>query len=424
MDCAERVKRHTIAVVVFALAARCALAADAVSSQFSLDLHYESSATGFPDGEVTEVWGESVRWSLLTTTLAADWDGDSLPDVWERFYGLDERRASAGEDPDGDGWTNLQEYNAGTNPVVVDNPLASVATSWRWVADTWIDSTAGGVWTLVEMWALSDAFTADTVGREPDSDGDGLPDRWERLYGLDEKVADAHLDPDGDGLTNLQEYNAGTNPMVAGDWAKASAVTDNPFVTDTRVYYTGGNPDFDEAFAVIRVSDGFICDTDGLYYDWDGDGIPNWWEKRFARDGSKTGLDAASDDDSDGMSNLNEFIAYTDPTDAKSKFVIGLEPIRIEPVKVRQTPFKLMAFSASANDAEVPQFKLVWQSVKGRTYGVFACSDLAKGWDSSPVATIEGTGELVEYVPPGVSATMFFRVSVKLTTDNKEGSDQ
>ena len=131
-----------------------------------------------------------------------------------------------------------------------------------------------------------------------------------------------------------------------------------------------------------------------------------------------------SDDDSDGMSNLNEFIAYTDPTDAKSKFVIGLEPIRIEPVKVRQTPFKLMAFSASANDAEVPRFKLVWQSVKGRTYGVFACSDLAKGWDSSPVATIEGTGELVEYVPPGVSATMFFRVSVKLTTDNKEGSDQ
>ena len=102
----------------------------------------------------------------------------------------------------------------------------------------------------------------------------------------------------------------------------------------------------------------------------------------------------------------------------------GLEPIRIEPLKVRHTPFMLMAFSADANDAEVPQFKLVWQAVKGRTYGVFACSDLAKGWDSSPVATIEGTGELVEYVPLGVSAMMFFRVSVKLITDNKEGSDQ
>lgn len=412
-------KRQTIIAVVLALAAKCTLAADAVSSQFSLDLHYKSSATGFPDGEATEVWGDSARWRLLTTTLAADCDGDGLPDVWERFYGLDEKHASEGEDPDGDGWTNLQEYNAGMNPVVADNPLVSVATSGRWVADTWIASTAGGGWTLVEMWALSGVFTADTVGREPDSDGDGLPDRWERLYGLDEKIADVHLDPDGDGRTNLQEYNAGTNPMIADDWTRASAVTDDPFVTDTRVYYTGGSPDFDEAFAVIRVSDGFICDTGGLYYDWDGDGIPNWWEKRFARDGSKTGLDAGSDDDSDGMPNLNEFIAYTDPTDAKSRFVIGVESIRIEPVKVRQTPFKLMAFPASANDAEVPQFKLVWQSVKGRTYGVFACSDLANGWDSSPVATIEGTGEEVGYVPSVGCAAMYFKVSVKLSENNQ-----
>ena len=389
-----------------------------MSSQFSLDLHYESSATGFPDGEVTEVWGESVRWSLLTTTLAADWDGDSLPDVWERFYGLDERRASAGEDPDGDGWTNLQEYNAGTNPVVVDNPLASVATSWRWVADTWIDSTAGGVWTLVEMWALSDAFTADIVGREPDSDGDGLPDRWERLYGLDEKVADAHLDPDGDGLTNLQEYNAGTNPMVADDWAKASAVTDNPFVTDTRVYYTGGNPDFDEAFAVIRVSDGFICDTDGLYYDWDGDGIPNWWEKRFARDGSKTGLVAQDDDDRDGLDNYGEFVAYTDPTDAKSKFVLGFEPIVVQPVL--KTSGKLMLSAAKSVPAlqGSAAFALSWQSVKGRTYSIWRTDDLSKGWGSNPLAEIGGTGEMMEYRIDFADAKVgFFKVSVRLSDD-------
>ena len=417
-------KRQTIIAVVLALAARGAFAVGAVSSQFSLDLHYESSAAGVPDGEVTEVWGDSARWRLLTTTLAADCDGDGLPDVWERFYGLGEKYASAGEDPDGDGWTNLQEYNAGTNPVVADNPLVSVATSGRWVADTWIASTAGGVWTLVEMWALSEAFTADTVGREPDLDGDGLPDKWERLYGLDEKVADEQLDPDGDGLTNLQEYNAGTNPMIADDWRKATAVTDDPFVTDTRVYYTSGNPDFDEAFAVIRVSGGFICDTGGLYYDWDGDGIPNWWEKRFARDGSKTGLDAGSDDDSDGMPNLNEFIAYTDPTDAKSRFVIGLERIRVEPVKVQQVPFKLLAFSASTNDAEVPQFKLVWQSVKGRTYGVFACSNLSNGWDSSSVATVEGTGEEVEYVPPRGNSAMYFKVTVKLAGDKQERTEQ
>jgi hypothetical protein len=46
-----------------------------------------------------------------------------------------------------------------------------------------------------------------------DTDGDGLPDTWENLYGFDPyNPADAALDSDGDGLTNLQEYQLGTDP--------------------------------------------------------------------------------------------------------------------------------------------------------------------------------------------------------------------
>jgi hypothetical protein len=44
-----------------------------------------------------------------------------------------------------------------------------------------------------------------------DSDGDGLPDFWEAAHELD--LADA--DPDGDSLTNLNEYVLGTNPQEA-----------------------------------------------------------------------------------------------------------------------------------------------------------------------------------------------------------------
>jgi hypothetical protein len=49
--------------------------------------------------------------------------------------------------------------------------------------------------------------------KPPDSDADGLPDDWERLYGLDPgSAADATADLDHDGLVNRDEYLAGTRP--------------------------------------------------------------------------------------------------------------------------------------------------------------------------------------------------------------------
>lgn len=47
-----------------------------------------------------------------------------------------------------------------------------------------------------------------------DSDGDGMPDDWERKYGLNpQDPSDAALDSDEDGFTNLQEFQAGTDPL-------------------------------------------------------------------------------------------------------------------------------------------------------------------------------------------------------------------
>lgn len=60
--------------------------------------------------------------------------------------------------------------------------------------------------------------TEQIVKREEDptadSDGDGMPDVWERKHGLNpHDAADADLDTDGDSFSNLQEYRDGTDPL-------------------------------------------------------------------------------------------------------------------------------------------------------------------------------------------------------------------
>jgi hypothetical protein len=46
-----------------------------------------------------------------------------------------------------------------------------------------------------------------------DTDGDGMPDGWEIKYSLNPLVNDATSDADGDGITNLQEDLNGTDPV-------------------------------------------------------------------------------------------------------------------------------------------------------------------------------------------------------------------
>ncbi len=73
-------------------------------------------------------------------------------------------------------------------------------------------------------WAA--AFPTPGRGTFPDRDRDGLPDDWEAAYSFDpDDAADAGLDGDGDGLTNLQEYLSGTNPRDASSCLKFDAVT-------------------------------------------------------------------------------------------------------------------------------------------------------------------------------------------------------
>ena len=409
---------RSVVASVIALMGGVIFADDAVSPAFIFFSRYKSSGITSDAWVSYEAEGLSSRFSAATVTRAADVNGNDIPDEWESRYGLVGDNADAAADPDGDGRTNLEEYNAGTNPIVAEDYLASVATSERHIVDTWIESTAVGGWDLVEVWGLSGLFMADTAGRAPDADKDGLPDWWETLYDLNPNVADSHVDSDGDGRTNLEEYNAGTNPIIFNDWMRSIAEQDKSFICDTHVEYIGGNPTFDSTFAVIKVSNGFVCDTGGLYYDWDGDGIPNWWEARFSRNGSKTGLDASSDDDADGMSNYGEFVAYTNPTNDNSKFTIAIVPVVAEqPTSDIRQPKMMAVGRRLSNVAGSTNFALKWQSAQGRIYSVYATPNLSEGWPETPTAEILGTGDVLEYVPEQTDAVQFFKVSVRLIED-------
>ena len=82
-----------------------------------------------------------------------------------------------------------------------------------------------------------------------DSDGDGMSDVWEESFGLNKNdPSDAGLDPDNDGLTNLEEHERGTAPNLAdtdkdglndnvetntGTWVSAANTGTNPNRADT-----------------------------------------------------------------------------------------------------------------------------------------------------------------------------------------------
>ncbi|MCK5641665.1 MAG: PKD domain-containing protein, partial [Gammaproteobacteria bacterium] len=92
--------------------------------------------------------------------VSADNDSDSMPDDWETHFGLDPTDPNdANLENDDDGLSNLEEYQAGTDP------------------------------------------------NNNDTDDDGMDDNWEVDYLFDPLSAtDADLDLDEDGYTNLGEY--------------------------------------------------------------------------------------------------------------------------------------------------------------------------------------------------------------------------
>lgn len=122
-------------------------------------------------------------------------------------------------------------------------------------------------------------------GSETDVDGDGLLDAWETQHfgGIDAENGTG--DPDMDGLNNTAEQAAGTKPMDPD--------TDGDFISDSQ--------------------DPFPLDPNRPT-DFDGDGLPDAWERQHFT--SIDAQDGNGDPDADGLNNTRENQLGTDPNKA------------------------------------------------------------------------------------------------------------
>ena len=103
-------------------------------------------------------------WFVALGHPAADADASGIPDCWEKWTHT--RGFASDADPDGDGLTNLEEFEAQTDPIRADTDGDGIDDA------TELAGLAAGVADL------DPAAPATFVANEPDADADGIPDIW------------------------------------------------------------------------------------------------------------------------------------------------------------------------------------------------------------------------------------------------------
>lgn len=275
----------------------------------------------------------------LSTEVLADSDNDTLPDLWETANGLDPDDATGdngpGGNPDNDGLTNFEEYALfKTKPTVADTDgdtlldgpeHAGTSNAFNGVRTNpnLADSDADG---------LSDAAenSYPTNPNAADTDNDGMPDGYELANqtpgtALNPLVNDAATDNDGDGLSNLEEFNPALGPNPSSVQTRADlADTDGDGLND-------------------RVEDNLgtwgsttLTGTNPTRPDTDGDGLTDSEENQNLGTYAGSGIKPAWSDPTLADTDGDQF------ADGYEVEVAGTDPQSIVSVPTQPTGFQLV----------------------------------------------------------------------------------
>lgn len=173
---------------------------------------------------------------LMNSTWAEDETIFIIGDNSSDLFGIISYEWDFGDGTNGPGGSVQHEYrNPGTYNISLVVKDIGGNTDSAWVVITVLRDTDGdgtpdladsdddddGVLDGDDAFPLDASEWLDTDGdglgnnADTDDDNDGMPDWWETKYGLNPlNASDADLDLDGDGLSNLQEYERASDPKV------------------------------------------------------------------------------------------------------------------------------------------------------------------------------------------------------------------
>ncbi len=210
---------------------------------------------------------DGAELELGTHPAMADSDGDGLPDGWELAHGLDPLSSADGQrDDDGDGVANAAEVRAGTNPFDFFNGRAVVTTPTETQGPTVYSYDRSGRLTQASYpagWKVR--YDRDAAGNLTSiaTMGEGPMAEWRSRHGLPADGSGLGSDgamPAGDGLTNLEKYAFGLDPMVRfdGDLPVIDRVVVNGAVWLVLKYQRPTPAPLDVDYAVESTVDGLV----------------------------------------------------------------------------------------------------------------------------------------------------------------------